>query len=52
MPMTKYVADWLARADEDLRSAELLLQKDGPPNAICFHAQQAAEKLLKGFLAF
>lgn len=52
MPMTKYVADWIARADEDIYTAELLLKEKGAPNQICFHAQQAAEKYLKAFLAF
>ncbi len=52
MPLTKYVQDWLARADEDIKVAELALKEGGLPNPICFHAQQAAEKYLKGFLAF
>lgn len=51
MNITKYVESWLARAEEDLNAAELLLKKDGSPNLACFHAQQAAEKYLKGFLA-
>ncbi len=52
MPKTKYVADWLARAEEDVQVGQLLLEQKGPANIICFHAQQAAEKYLKGFLAF
>jgi HEPN domain-containing protein len=38
---------------EDLRVAETLLSRSDPPipyGAICFHAQQAAEKFLKGWL--
>ncbi|TSC73733.1 MAG: HEPN domain-containing protein [Parcubacteria group bacterium Gr01-1014_44] len=52
MLLTKYVQDWLARADEDIRVAEIALKEGGLPNPICFHAQQTAEKYLKGFLAF
>ncbi|HKB14950.1 MAG TPA: HEPN domain-containing protein, partial [Planctomycetota bacterium] len=39
---------------EDLRAAETLLKASVPPipwTVICFHAQQAAEKWLKGWLA-
>lgn len=52
MPKTKYVADWLARAEEDMSTAQFLFDKKGATNIICFHSQQAAEKYLKGFLAF
>jgi len=44
---------WLAKAQEDLQAARRLLK---PPrrlsNAASFHCQQAAEKALKGFLAW
>lgn len=40
---------WLAFAQEDLRTAELVLTED-IYNHVCFHAQQAVEKTLKGFL--
>ena len=49
--MTPYVSHWITRAAEDIRTIALLLREDGPPNPICFHAQQAAEKYLNGFLA-
>ena len=41
---------WMRRADEDLAVAEQLLS-DGVPyfGSIGFHAQQAAEKVLKAF---
>jgi len=44
---------WIMRADDDLRLAELI-QKDNDPIywAIAFHAQQCAEKALKGVLTF
>jgi HEPN domain-containing protein len=50
--ITKYVRDWFARGDDDIRAAEILLKEQGAPNTICFHAQQAAEKYLKGFIAY
>jgi len=52
-PRIELVAQWLRRADDDLRMAELALECHPP---VCwgaaFHAQQAAEKLLKGLLTF
>ena len=52
-PEDELVAQWLARADDDLRLAELALSASPP---VCwgaaFHAQQAVEKLLKGLLTF
>ncbi len=49
----EYVRKWLIKADGDLKVAENELGM--PPaqkvtEAICFHAQQAAEKFLKAFL--
>lgn len=43
---------WLAKADSDLTAARRLLEHPGPYDAVCFHAQQAAEKALKALLAF
>ena len=44
---------WLQKANEDLQAATWLLE---PPKALSsgtvFHCQQAAEKTLKGFLAW
>ena len=40
---------WLAFAREDLRVAEVVLE-EGIYNQVCFHAQQCAEKALKGAL--
>jgi HEPN domain-containing protein/predicted nucleotidyltransferase len=46
------VADWLARADEDLREIENSVAAGDRAvwSAICFHGQQAAEKYLKALL--
>ena len=49
---TEYVKNWFLRADEDLAVIEAIINEDNiSPNSICFHAQQAGEKYLKGFLA-
>lgn len=51
--LTEYVKSWFMRADDDLKLIEVLLKEKTPlPNPICFHAQQAGEKYLKGFLAY
>lgn len=42
---------WLKYAEDDLRSAEILLKED-IWNMACFHSQQAVEKLFKAFIAF
>ncbi len=44
--------EWAKRAEEDITVAQLVLAENGPPNQICFHAQQSAEKYLKGYLIF
>lgn len=41
---------WLAFAYDDLRMAQLALAED-LYNQVCFHAQQAVEKMLKGLIA-
>jgi len=49
--LTDYVKNWFMRADEDLALIEVTLKEETvSPNSICFHAQQAGEKYLKGFL--
>lgn len=45
--------EWFRVADTDLASAEFLQgMRPIPMEIICYHCQQAAEKRLKGFLAF
>ena len=42
---------WFAKADEDLEIARRALGPDRPlPAMACYHAQQCAEKYLKGYL--
>ena len=44
-------ADWFAKADADLRAADMVLNAPDPLTDIaCYHAQQCAEKYLKGYL--
>jgi len=52
-PKLEMTKQWITRADDDLRLAELI-QKDNDPAywAIAFHAQQCTEKALKGVLTF
>lgn len=45
------VSAWLRKAEHDLLNIENnLAAKDIPWDTVCFHAQQAAEKILKAFL--
>lgn len=44
--------DWFAKADTDFKSAWMLADLSGPPETICFLAQQGAEKYLKGYLVW
>jgi HEPN domain-containing protein len=44
---------WLEKAKQDLKSAKWLLSSPEPLyNAVGFHSQQAAEKLLKAYLTW
>jgi len=44
---------WFNKGDNDLIAGEYILTMPNPPtDTVCFHSQQAAEKYLKGFLAF
>jgi len=42
---------WFRKGDSDLSTARLVAAGAGPYDTACFHAQQAAEKYLKGFLS-
>ena len=51
--MDEAVKKWFLKACNDLRAAEELLKLSEPlTDIVCFHAQQAVEKLLKGFLTY
>jgi HEPN domain-containing protein len=49
------VRQWMEKADHDLQNAEHTLtlhDDDCPFDTVCFHAQQCAEKYLKGWLVY
>lgn len=49
----KIIKLWLLKAESDLRTAQILIKDENPPtDSICFHAQQAVEKLLKAYLTY
>jgi HEPN domain-containing protein len=41
----------VSQRESDLHTAQRTLESDGPYDTACFHAQQVAEKYLKGVLA-
>jgi HEPN domain-containing protein len=54
-PIRQYVQAWISKANNDLKSAEIILaaETESPPlDTVCFHCQQAAERYLKAFLVF
>jgi HEPN domain-containing protein len=49
----EWLDKWLARAEGDMTVARVAREAGGDrpvPEAVCFHSQQAVEKLLKAFL--
>lgn len=47
------VREWFRKAENDFKNIDLVMVDSDPPtDTVCFHAQQAAEKYLKGFLFF
>ena len=44
--------EWEQYALEDEQIIVIALKENGPPNQICLHAEQMAEKYLKGYLFF
>ena len=54
MKLRRDVRDWVVKAEEDYETARTLVRKrkHNLSNAVCFHAQQCAEKYLKAFLIF
>lgn len=42
---------WLVKAASDISAGWFVVDGNGPYDTACFHAQQAIEKALKGFLA-
>jgi HEPN domain-containing protein len=49
--MGKEYIEWLKYAEDDIITAKTMRKIDSPPmEIVCYHCQQAAEKLLKAFL--
>lgn len=50
--MNATVKEWIAKAEGDYATAQRELHTSGAPNfdAICFHAEQSVEKLMKALL--
>ncbi len=50
----RVAAEWVAKAEEDLKTAAHLLKLGSscPTATVCFHAQQCAEKYLKAYLVY
>jgi HEPN domain-containing protein len=50
--MNATVSEWVAKAEADYTTAGRELRATDPPNydAVCFHAEQCAEKLIKALL--
>ena len=49
--MNEATAEWVAKAENDFKIANLALEQKTPiTDAACFHSQQCVEKYLKGFL--
>lgn len=44
------VRNWLLKADSDLTNVRMCLESGQALDTACFHAQQAAEKIIKAYL--
>jgi HEPN domain-containing protein len=49
---SKKYFDWLDKAKDDLKAAELLFSSDETLDIAAFHCQQCIEKALKGYLLY
>jgi len=48
----KFAKEWILKAQNDLKTAEILYKENGPTDSLCFHCHQTVEKMFKGFLVF
>ena len=46
------VKQWVAKAENDLKTAKIIANEKGLEDIACFHAQQAVEKFLKAYLTY
>ena len=50
--LREHARAWIAKGDNDLSTARLILRGSGPLDTASFHCQQAAEKYLKALVAY
>lgn len=48
----KLTKEWIIKAQNDLKTAEILYQEKGPSDTLSFHCHQTVEKYLKSYLVF
>jgi HEPN domain-containing protein len=48
--MKKFVDDWLMLAEQDIRTASVIINEDHLTNIVAFHCQQAIEKYFKAYI--
>ncbi len=49
----KLAQEWFRKAgDDELSARDILKDREGSPNTVCFLSQQLAEKYLKGYLVY
>lgn len=46
------VRGWIKKAESDLTNAKMCVEQNQAIDTACFHAQQAAEKLIKAYLVW
>ncbi len=44
--------EWTTKAQNDLKTAEIIYREKGPSDTLCFHCHQTIEKYLKAYLVF
>jgi HEPN domain-containing protein len=48
--MKRLVEDWLMLAEQDMRTASVIINEDHLTNIVAFHCQQAIEKYFKAYM--
>ena len=49
MTNDEYIREWIAKADKDIKTVEIMRDIKDVTEIVCFHCQQATEKYLKVF---
>lgn len=50
MTNDEYIREWIAKADKDIKTVEIMRDIKDVTEIVCFHCQQATEKYLKVLL--